>query len=933
MNDDLLIEVISHNLIDKNIELSTASQYQLNIIDNQAYPLLETIRELINECDEFYISVAFLMTSGIKGIKMELNNANQKNIPAKIIVGNMNNFSDPKAIKELNQFNNIDIRLNMEGNLHTKGYFFRKNNIWTIIIGSSNLTQATLKTNKEWNMIINSTENGKLVENTIKSFTNLWEKSEKLNNVFKTYENTYKQEQAIRKKLNEYKNLKVIENIEPNLMQINALLKIEKSRPQFNKALIISATGTGKTYLAALDVRKIKPKRLLFVVHRENIARKSLKSFAKVLGKNISMGIFSGSERNNSDYIFSTIQTISKDHILKKFNKDYFDYIIIDEVHRAGANSYQKLIKYFTPKFLLGLTATPERNDDFNIYEMFDYNVPYEIRLNEAIENNLIVPFHYYGVSEVQVNNQVVDEDTIIDPKQRALNIKEKSEFYGYDGEKVHGLIFVDSINNSKALSLALNEIGYKTISLTGEDKEETRASAIQLVQEKDTSKPYLDFIISVDVFNEGVDIPLINQVLLLRPTKSTIIYIQQLGRGLRKAFNKDYLVILDFIGNYKRNFLIPIALSGDSTFDIDFLNRFVTNGNSYMPGSCTINFEDIPRKLILEKIDKSNFKNKKLIEHDYLILKQRLNRIPLLSDFYDHKLISPEFIMSYKKTYPEVLEVIDNTYKINFSNKEIEFLKLLYQEYNMAKRIHEIIIIKELLKNNKTLNEINEIIEKILNIPNQIDNTKNAFKHLDKKIFIKDNTRKLYDPLVINGQLNPFFKDKYIINYEYRVLVDDFIKYNLNYNKDNYKQINESALILYKNYKRKECFHLMNLDYHAGNQVGGYIADKNKNQVLIFMKADKSSYSNIIVNEHEIIWYSKNNRSLNKSALETNIAENKMIIEVFLKKESGEKEYYLGKAKVIDYEQTTINNKPIIKYLLKLETPIEKSLFQYFNY
>lgn len=931
---DLLVEAIRHSLIDKEIDFNINSTYQVNLIDNQKQPLLDTIRKLIVESDEFYISVAFLMSSGIRGIKMELEKAALKNTPVKIIVGNMNNFSDPRALEELNEFDNIDIKLNMDNNLHTKGYFFKKDDVWTIVVGSSNLTQAALKSNKEWNIIINSLDNGKLVENALSSFNNLWNNSNDLSESINQYSDTFNQEKHIRQQLAEYrKQLVVYETIQPNLMQVNALEKLSETRQYNNdKALIISATGSGKTYLAALDVKQVKPKRLLFIVHRENIVNNAMKSFRKIIN-DVEMGEFVGSRKNKAPYLFATIQTISKDEYLHSFNKDDFDYIIIDEVHRAGAITYQKILNYFTPKFLLGLTATPERSDDFNIYELFNYNVPYEIRLNEAIDNDIIVPFHYYGVSEIKVNNEIVEEKTKIDPYQRALNIKEKSNFYKYDGDKVHGLIFVDKIDNAKELAVELNNIGYKTIALTGEDSESKRVDAITMLQEKDLSKDYLDFIISVDIFNEGIDIPAVNQVLLLRPTKSVIVYIQQLGRGLRKAYDKNYLVILDFIGNYKNNFLIPVALSGDATYDVDFLNRFVTSGTSYVPGSCTINFEDVPRKLILDKIEKKKFTNKKIIQQDYLVLKQRLNRTPLLCDFYDNRMISPEFILAYKKTYPEVLLSIDNEYKINFSESELTYLRYLYQEFNMVKRVHEILIIKHLLKPMATLENINQVIEDYLEVNNQIDNTNNALDHLKKTIFVKDNTRVHYQPLIVNDELVDDFKDSYVKNYEFKKLVDDYLKFNLKYNKDHYLQTKENTMIIGRNYSRKEAFHLMNLDYHAGNQVGGYTVINEKKKVLIFMKADKSSYSNEIINSQEIVWFSKSNRTLNKSVNETLIAKNELELDIFIKKEGGEKEYYFGKAKVVDYIQTQMNNKPIIKYRLKLDIPIDEQLFDYFKF
>lgn len=296
-------------------------------------------------------------------------------------------------------------------------------------------------------------------------------------------------------------------------MQRQALTSLEHLRKQKqDRALLISATGTGKTYLSAFDVQKVKPQRMLFVVHRRNIAINAMNTF-KTLIKDKTMGIFSGDQKEiDKDYLFATIQTIHKKENRELFDPHEFDYIIIDEVHKAGAHTYQELVHYFHPQFLLGMSATPERNDQFDIYKMFHYNIAYEIRLQQAMEYDLLCPFHYYGITDLNIDGKSIDEKSdfnlLIDEK-RVDYIIEKIQEYGYSGEKVHGLIFVSRKQEAIELSKLFNQRGFRTLALTGEDSEEKRQIAMDRLES--SGDDYLDYIFTVDIFNEGIDIPKVN--------------------------------------------------------------------------------------------------------------------------------------------------------------------------------------------------------------------------------------------------------------------------------------------------------------------------------------------------------------------------------------------------------------------------------------
>lgn len=623
-----------NSIIDSNLAL--VPKLIINDYTKGEKVLTEIINGL-NKCKEFFISVAFITYSGLLPLLETLEKLNKNGIKGKILTTNYLNFSEPKALKKLLSFSNIQVKMYSKENFHTKGYIFKNKNHYKVIVGSSNLTQTALTKNKEWNLKISSLKEGALTKEIISEFNNLWIDAQDLTlSWLEIYEDIYiKQREYTRKtKVPSIKQYKLI----PNRMQVAAIESLNELRKKGkDKALLISSTGTGKTYLSAFELRKYNPKKALFIVHREQIARQALESYKDVFGDTKTMGILSGNSKDiNREIIFSTIQTLSKDDILYNFKKDEFDYIVIDEVHKAGANSYQKVVNYFMPKFLLGMTATPERNDDFDIFKMFDNNIAYEIRLQQALEEDLLCPFHYFGISDVTVDGTELNDNSdfrFLVAEERVNHIIDKINFYGYCGDRVKGLIFCSSKKEAKKLSNIFNNRGYKTVALTGEDSQEVREDAIKRL-EQDEIDNSLDYIFTVDIFNEGVDIPSINQIVMLRPTQSAIIFVQQLGRGLRKSKFKEYVVIIDFVGSYNNNFLIPIALSGDRTFNKDNIRRYVLESSKVIPGCSTINFDEISKKRIFQSIDSANFNDIRMIKQEYRELKQKIGKIPTLMDF-----------------------------------------------------------------------------------------------------------------------------------------------------------------------------------------------------------------------------------------------------------------------------------------------------------
>lgn len=604
MDNSLISEFrncLETGFINKNVPSNSQLQPEL-LVNNRKNPKQKVLTHLLQQfenCEEFYISVAFVTTGGVAVLINSLIELEKRGIKGKILVSKYLNFSQPEALKKLLKFKNIELKIATKNNSHSKGYIFKSKGYFNLIIGSSNLTQSALTTNKEWNLKVSATPTSGIVNKVITEFnSNFRDGVEVTSEYILEYEKDYAKQFLNSKEKKTYNDEDDNQNVSPNSMQIEALNNLKKIREQNkNKALIISATGTGKTYLSAFDAKEFNAKKLLFVVHRRNIAEKSLVTFKQIFGNSRTMGIYSGNSKDrDKDFLFATIQTISKKEHLETFDKNQFDYIVIDESHRSGAASYLRFINYFTPTFLLGMTATPERTDGNDIFTLFDHNIAYEIRLNRALEEEMLVPFHYYGISDLIINQEQQEDHTqfnTIKKSDRAKEILTKAEYYGSDNGITRGLVFCSKNNDSDFLSDYFNSNGYKTISLSGKNSEEERKLAIELLESDDLNEK-IDYIFTVDIFNEGIDIPKVNQILMVRPTTSAIIFIQQLGRGLRKLTTKSYLTVLDFIGNYNNNYLIPIALYGDSSYNKDSIRKLISEGSLTTPGASTINFDKI---------------------------------------------------------------------------------------------------------------------------------------------------------------------------------------------------------------------------------------------------------------------------------------------------------------------------------------------------
>ncbi len=751
-------------------------------------------------------------------------------------------------------------------------------------------------------------------------------------------------------KQEEFKYKKNLE-IKVNSMQKQALEQLEFLRlKKENKALIIAATGSGKTFLSAFDVKNYKAKKLLFIVHRENILIKAKQSFENII-KDFSCGLYTGNKKEKSkDYIFATIQTLSSN--FKEFSKEDFDYIIVDEAHHITSPSYKKVLEYFNAKFLLGLTATPNRSDKESIYEVFDENIACDIRLNEALENNLVCPFHYFGISDIkQIDYEHIDLSKINELakllmiNRRVDYIIEKMKFYGYSGNKRRVLGFCASKEHAIFMSEEFNKRGIKSNFLLSEASISKREELIKKLENENNT---LEVIFTVDIFNEGVDIPSINTVLMLRPTNSPIIFIQQLGRGLRKHKNKEFLTLLDFIGNHNKAYLIALALIGNKAIDkdsikISLLNNFANINNAF------IFMDEISKQRVLKQIDNENFNSMKYLKDQYFEFKAIIgNKIPNLLDFINYdEYISPLCFISEAKSYIEFLAKVEKREKSKLESllvnqnfiKAIRFLQSLMP----IKRVYEFVILKYLL-NNASCNkiEISKVLNKYLQNVNE-DTIMHSFLFLNQNYFDSGQISRALKLVELKDErLRKTEKFEQLLeNKEIKEIFEDSLNYGiLNYEKTfGTKEFGLPFLKLYEKYNMLNIAQLCNFNkIHSSFRGSGFLKFKDDFFLFITIEKDKfskaSSYHNAFLSKDSFTYSSKPSHTQDKGdgkRLCENI-KSKVRLHIFVRKFSHVDKkvqtfIYLGLANSSKF----VGNKPI-NLELKLEIPLSNKLFEEFT-
>ena len=923
--------------------------------------VLTTILSELRTCDEFNFSVAFITNGGVEAIIDALRYVSDKGIKGKIIASSYQTFTQPKALRRLMCFPNIELRVQTENNFHAKGYLFKHGEGQTLIVGSSNLTQDALCSNSEWNLRVSSFLSGSIVSDVKGEFDRQFKSATVVDEEWiEQYERIYRYRDFVRVKAE-----KAVQNGDPgegrpgpNKMQKEALdalnqIRVEKE----DRALLISATGTGKTYLSAFDASAFDAKRLLFVIHREKIAKDAMKTYKRVFGNTRTMGLYGGGKYDiDADFIFTTIETMSRPEHFNKFNPDTFDYIVIDEVHRSSAESYQRVINYFKPKFLLGMSATPERtNDAESVFKTFNYNVAYELRLQEALEQDMLAPFHYHGITDITVNGEQVNDDTTINnlvSKERVNHIYNETRFYGCDRGRIKGLIFCSRKEEAKELEEKLNGKGLKTKALTGDDSEEARERAIQLL-ESDDAENNLEYIITVDIFNEGIDIPCINQVVMLRPTQSAIIFVQQLGRGLRKYDNKDYVVVLDFIGNYKQSFLIPIALSGDKTYNKDNIRKYLSEGSRVVPGCSTIDFDEIAKEQIYASLDNAKFDSTKLILESYSNLKARLGRIPSLADFDKYGAIDPLRIFDNSNlgSYHKFLFKHEKEYGINFSDEKENVLRFISVKFASGKRIHELAVLQLLMESEeRVMSRFCDYMAQHYHISVAEKTRINVINILTNEFATGSGKNTFKDAVFIKPSGNDFvISDTYkemLADNEFKKQVQELIDFGIKRNNERYKnRYKDSFLVLNEKYTYEDVCRI--LDWEKGEvalNIGGYKYDSKTKTYPVFINYDKAveqegtiNYKDRFLSPYKLIALSKKKRTIDSDDIKTalNAKENGVEMDLFIRKNKDDvisKEfYYLGHINATgNTENVIVENEKAVEIEYVLETPVQDALYEY---
>lgn len=714
------------------------------------YQLLNSLKR----ADSVDIVVSFLMESGVRMLLGELDNALKRGAKIRILTGNYLGITQPSALYLIKHKlgEQVDLRFYNEKNrsFHPKSYMFHYKDYSTIYIGSSNISKSALTSGIEWNYRFSSKTDSHNYEKFYNTFLDLFEHHSVVidDDELKRYSKNWHRP-AVSKDLDRYdlQDNEATNNIalfEPRGAQIEALCALENTRAEgAGRALVHAATGVGKTYLAAFDSKDYE--RVLFVAHREEILKQAAQSFKNVRNSD-DYGFFDGESKcTDKSMIFASVATLGRSEYLnnKYFASDYFNYIVIDEFHHAVNDQYQRIVNYFKPQFLLGLTATPERMDGRNIYEICDYNVPYEISLKEAINKGMLVPFHYYGIfddtdySKLHIVRGRYDEkelnETYIGNVHRYELIY---KYYCKYGSR-QALGFCCSKEHAREMAREFSSRGIPSVAVFSDasgEYTEKRKVAIQKLKNGE-----IRAIFSVDMFNEGVDITSVDMVMFLRPTESPIVFLQQLGRGLRKCRGKEFLTVLDFIGNYEKAGRVRFLLEGKSDM---YREGYHLSDTLRFPDDCMVDF-DLKLIDLFAEMDRKHLKLKDQVINEYFRVKDLLGKRPTRLDLFtymDDNIYETAITHSKDNPFKRYLEFLNDLGEL--SQIEVEFYKGIGREFisllentNMSK-VYKMPVLMAFYNNSDVLMEVSE--KQLLSSWKEFFSTGTNWKDLDKNMTLQ---------------------------------------------------------------------------------------------------------------------------------------------------------------------------------------------------
>ncbi len=906
---------------------------------------LATIQANLRTCKGFCFSVSFIKKAGLVLLANDIKSAIERGVKGKLITSTYQNFTDVESLnfflKLAIAFENFECHLDDEcfydeknystNGFHTKGYLFEFENRYELIVGSSNITRYALLKNIEWDLVVNCQKQDETYRTACKEFDDLWTKTYGLTqdriNIYAQKINFAIERWDMDYDLAEQK-------IKPNYMQRKALKELNRNRAiGISRALIISATGSGKTYLAAFDALNFAPNRLLYVVHEGSILRKSLETFQEVFGGLKTCGLYSGEAKElDADFIFST--NVSMCRSLELFDKKEFDYIIIDECHHAVAETYRQIIDYFEPEFLLGLTATENRMDNKDVVELFGNNIPYELRLRDAIINDLIVPFHYYGIRDELVNYGLSDSEerrliAQISDEENCEFIQQQIERYRPEGQKLKALAFCRNIQHARMMAENLGEY-YNTAFLSGKNKTGERIRAYNDLQ---SDSKELEILFAVDILNEGVDIPGVNMVLFLRPTESSTIFIQQLGRGLRKYNNKSYVTILDFIGNsYKRSVHIALALGSLSKGYIleKKLLKTMVREDFRMLGldeyGVKIVIDDLSKEEILHHIDNENFNQLRYMKKDYQNFKGYLKTptFPKHMDYVNSD-YAPNLLKFMKikiggtktNSYYGFLKGIGEDIPL-FTEEQIKAIDYISSLLPLVRR-HEYLVVKQLVNGVTSESVIRQMVSREI--------AGYADEQLDHALrFMREGGVIMQSEGIIRFSCS--------VDPEFTEFVFDLLEYGLSQYAVKYKD--EDEFLLYQDYRQDQAL-LKILENPKHNQLGTYYKNGNM-YVFARLKKDDSvqehlNYKDKFLDNKTFQWESIADIKLKEEKLQQ---ESKQVF-IFVRKVDAENGItlpftFVGTGQLHNPRKGVTTNGSIL-YDIHMDQPLSDELMEDFKW
>ncbi len=921
--------------------------------------LLSALKSQLRTCNTFDFCVAFVADGGLQVLVDSFSELRRRGAKGRFLTSTYLNFNSPDTYRKLLEYDNIEVRV-FQGDLHAKGYIFDQGETGTVIVGSSNMTQRALACNHEWNVLYQTHGDNAFFAKIRQEFSSLWEDecTEPLTPEwiarYEEYCSRDASRAAVRRSAFVFEAGEPVPDgtagstITPNKMQSLALDALSGvHRKDEPRALLVSATGTGKTYLSAFDVLQTKPKRILFLVHRRRILNASRRSYERLLGSRYTYASYvPGVDCGSVSCLFAMCSTMVRH--LEEFNPGDFDYIVIDEAHRTGSDSYKRIMEYFKPKFYLGMTATPDRTDGFDVYSQFNHVIAFTVTLQDALENEMLAPFHYFGIADLEIDDEAVDAklfEKLASP-ERVRHITQKIEEYSVAKSRRRGLIFCNRNEEARSLSQQFNELGYRTEAVSGEDSDEVRNQAIERLESGE-----LEYLFSVDIMNEGVDIPSLNQIIMLRRTDSAIVFVQQLGRGLRKHEDKEYTLVLDFIGNYQKNFFVPVALSGDKTFNKDRLRRIVQEGSEAIPGCSTVSFDRISEARIYNAIDGGDFTSIRFLKGEYLDLKAKLGHIPTLREFDEQGAIDPLLLFrnSSLGSYHAFLSKYEKGYGVVFTSTQCNVLKRISQKFAAGKRLEDLLVLRELIDQTTprvTVDGIRKTAWSRYAAELNPAGIQSAVAALHGDFAPSASTIELVFEDAEGLHLSDEFSDA-LQNPEFRRQILELLDFGIYRNRRQYKRTyNGTNLVLNAKYTYEDVCLLLNWERNITPQnIGGYFYNAATNDFAVFINYDKApdisatiQYEDRFLSEDTLIAISKGKRTMNSPEIKR-LQEwpgNGMKVYLFVRKnknDEGSKEFYfLGQMHPTgEFEPIkTKGGENAVEIEYRLETPVRQDIFNF---